>query len=100
MAHAVRAVLLAMATVTSRVGLRSMSDRTQAPVRVAGLARRFRHVNVWGGCYGTDGQHIDQMSRQVAAVVRRSNQVRRRRADTYLRIEAASAEDWCGRGTI
>ena len=33
-AHAVRAVLLAIATVTSRCGLRSSRDRTQAAVRV------------------------------------------------------------------
>lgn len=35
---------------------------------MAGLARRFRHVNVWGGCCGTDGRHVGQITRQVAAV--------------------------------
>ena len=40
MAQAVRAVLLAMATVTSRVGLRPRSDRTQAPVRVSVVSAR------------------------------------------------------------
>ena len=45
MAHAVRAVLLAMATVTSGVGLHSRSDRTQAPVPVSVLgARRVTEV--------------------------------------------------------
>ena len=45
MAQAVRAVLLAMATVTSRVGLRPMSDLTQAPVRVSVVsARRVTEV--------------------------------------------------------
>lgn len=33
-AHAIRAVLLAIATVTTLAGLRSISDRTQAPVFV------------------------------------------------------------------
>lgn len=36
--------------------------------QMAGLARRFRHVNVWGGCCGTDGRHVGQITRQVAAV--------------------------------
>ena len=44
-AHAVRAVLLAMATVTTRAGLRSNSDLTQAPVRVSVVgARRVTEV--------------------------------------------------------
>ena len=41
MAQAVRAGLLAMATVTSRVGLRPMSDLTQAPVRVSVVSARL-----------------------------------------------------------
>jgi len=36
--------------------------------QMAGLARRFGHVNVWGGCCGTDGRHIGQITRKVAAV--------------------------------
>lgn len=36
--------------------------------QMAGLARRFPHVNVWGGCCGTDGRHIGQITRQVAEV--------------------------------
>jgi S-methylmethionine-dependent homocysteine/selenocysteine methylase len=38
--------------------------------QMAGLARRFAHVNVWGGCCGTDGRHIGQISRQVSEVRR------------------------------
>ena len=34
--------------------------------QMAGLARRFPHVSVWGGCCGTDGRHIGQITRQVA----------------------------------
>jgi S-methylmethionine-dependent homocysteine/selenocysteine methylase len=33
--------------------------------QMAGLARRFPHINVWGGCCGTDGRHIGQIARQV-----------------------------------
>lgn len=36
--------------------------------QMAGLARRFGHVNVWGGCCGTDGRHVGQITRKVAAV--------------------------------
>jgi len=44
-AQAIRALLLAMATVTTRAGLRSSSDRTQAPVAdVLELARRMTEV--------------------------------------------------------
>ena len=33
--------------------------------QLACLARRFPHVNVWGGCCGTDSRHIGQITRQV-----------------------------------
>ena len=36
--------------------------------QMADLARRFPHVNVWGGCCGTDGRHIGQITRQVSTV--------------------------------
>lgn len=38
--------------------------------QMAGLARRFPQVNVWGGCCGTDGRHIGQIARQVGGVRR------------------------------
>ncbi|MXQ06683.1 homocysteine S-methyltransferase family protein [Alphaproteobacteria bacterium GH1-50] len=34
--------------------------------QMAELARRFPHINVWGGCCGTDGRHIGEITRQVA----------------------------------
>lgn len=43
--------------------------------QMAGLARRFAQVNVWGGCCGTDGRHIGQIARQVGGV---------RRAETVI----------------
>ncbi|MFT3987754.1 homocysteine S-methyltransferase family protein [Aestuariivirga sp.] len=36
--------------------------------QMAELAQRFPHVNVWGGCCGTDGRHIGQITRQVGEV--------------------------------
>lgn len=45
-------------------------DPEDLGLRMAGLARRFPHVNVWGGCCGTDGRHIGQITRQVAGVRR------------------------------
>jgi len=33
--------------------------------QMAALARRYPHVNVWGGCCGTDARHIGQIARQV-----------------------------------
>ena len=36
--------------------------------QMAELARRFPHIHVWGGCCGTDGRHIGEITRQVAAV--------------------------------
>jgi methionine synthase I (cobalamin-dependent) len=38
--------------------------------QMADLAQRFPHINVWGGCCGTDGRHIGQIARQVGAVRR------------------------------
>ena len=38
--------------------------------QMADLARRFPHINVWGGCCGTDGRHIGQITRQVGEVRR------------------------------
>jgi methionine synthase I (cobalamin-dependent) len=33
---------------------------------MATLARRFPHINVWGGCCGTDSRHIGQITRQIS----------------------------------
>ncbi|MEP7314655.1 MAG: homocysteine S-methyltransferase family protein [Pseudomonadota bacterium] len=43
-------------------------DPEELGAQMAGLARRFPHVNVWGGCCGTDGRHIAQIARQVSEV--------------------------------
>jgi homocysteine S-methyltransferase len=40
-------------------------DPEELGAQMAGLAARFSHVNVWGGCCGTDSRHIGQITRQV-----------------------------------
>lgn len=43
-------------------------DPVELGGQMAELARRFPHVNVWGGCCGTDGRHIGEITRQVGEV--------------------------------
>jgi len=43
-------------------------DPEELGAQMAGLAKRFPHINVWGGCCGTDGRHIGEITRQVGAV--------------------------------
>jgi S-methylmethionine-dependent homocysteine/selenocysteine methylase len=43
-------------------------DPEELGTQMARLAQRFPHVNVWGGCCGTDGRHIGQIARQVRAI--------------------------------
>lgn len=38
--------------------------------QMANLAARFSHINVWGGCCGTDSRHIGQITRQVGKLRR------------------------------
>lgn len=45
-------------------------DPNELGAQMASLARRFPHINVWGGCCGTDSRHIGQITRQVADVRR------------------------------
>lgn len=45
-------------------------DPEELGAQMASLARRFPHVNVWGGCCGTDSRHISQITRQVGQVRR------------------------------
>lgn len=43
-------------------------DPVELGGQMADLATRFPHINVWGGCCGTDARHIGQIARQVGAV--------------------------------
>ncbi len=45
-------------------------DPNELGAQMAGLAKRFPRVSVWGGCCGTDGRHIDQITRQVSQIRR------------------------------
>lgn len=36
--------------------------------QMASPSRRFAHVNVWGGCCGTESRHIGEIARQVGVV--------------------------------
>jgi homocysteine S-methyltransferase len=45
-------------------------DPAELGAQMADLARRFPHISVWGGCCGTDGRHIGQITRQVGEVRR------------------------------
>jgi homocysteine S-methyltransferase len=35
------------------------------------LARRYRHMDVWGGCCGTCDVHLDEIARNLVAARRR-----------------------------
>ena len=35
---------------------------------MGGLARRYPHIDVWGGCCGTWDTHLDEIARNVKAV--------------------------------
>jgi homocysteine S-methyltransferase len=43
-------------------------DPAELGGQMAELAKWFPHVNVWGGCCGTDGRHIGEITRQVGKV--------------------------------
>lgn len=43
-------------------------DPEELGSQMADLAQRFPHINVWGGCCGTDGRHIAEIARQVSEV--------------------------------
>lgn len=45
-------------------------DPEELGAQMASLAQRFPHINVWGGCCGTDGRHIGEIARQVGEVRR------------------------------
>jgi homocysteine S-methyltransferase len=38
--------------------------------QMADLAKRFPHINVWGGCCGTDGRHIGHITKKVGEIRR------------------------------
>ena len=43
-------------------------DPDELSDQMADLARRFPHINVWGGCCGTDGRHIGKIAQKVGLI--------------------------------
>lgn len=58
------AVALELLTLCS-LGHLEDGDPDELANQMAGLARRFPKVNVWGGCCGTDARHIGKITRKV-----------------------------------
>ena len=53
-----------------KIGHLEDGDPAELGAQMGALAQRFPHVNVWGGCCGTDGRHIDQITRRVREIRR------------------------------
>jgi S-methylmethionine-dependent homocysteine/selenocysteine methylase len=62
---------VAMETLTlCSLGHLEDGDPKELGGQMADLAKRYPHVNVWGGCCGTDGRHIGEITKQVSEVRR------------------------------
>ncbi len=61
------AVALELLTLCS-LGHLEDGDPDELGEDLAALARRYPHINVWGGCCGTDARHIGQVTRKVRQV--------------------------------
>ncbi len=61
------AVALELLTLCS-LGHLEDGDPEELGDQMATLARRYPHVNVWGGCCGTDSRHIGHITRKVGKV--------------------------------
>jgi len=51
-----------------QLGHLEAGDPVELGGQMADMARRFPHINVWGGCCGTDYVHIDEIAKAVLAV--------------------------------
>ncbi len=51
--------------VLCQLGHLEEGDPVELGQQMADMAARFPHINVWGGCCGTDSAHIDQIARAV-----------------------------------
>jgi S-methylmethionine-dependent homocysteine/selenocysteine methylase len=62
---------VAMETVDlCKLGHLEDGDPVELGAQMSTLARRFPHINVWGGCCGTDSRHIGEITRRVGEVRR------------------------------
>lgn len=50
-----------------RIGHLEEGDPRELGLLLAALARRFPHIDVWGGCCGTWDTHLDEIAREVRA---------------------------------
>lgn len=50
-----------------KIGHLEEGDPVDLGDRMGALARRYPHVDIWGGCCGTWEKHLDQMARSVRA---------------------------------
>ena len=51
-----------------RLGHLEEGDPRELGLMLADLARRFPHIDIWGGCCGTWDTHLDEIAREVRAV--------------------------------
>jgi len=57
--------------VLCQLGHLEEGDPDELGQQMADMARRFPQINVWGGCCGTDYEHIDKIATAVLAVNQR-----------------------------
>ena len=50
-----------------RIGHLEEGDPHELGLLLAGIARRFPHIDVWGGCCGTWDTHLSEIAREVRA---------------------------------
>jgi homocysteine S-methyltransferase len=48
-----------------QIGHLEDGDPAELGRQMGGLARRYRHIDIWGGCCGTWETHLDQIARNV-----------------------------------
>lgn len=50
-----------------RIGHLEEGDPRELGLLLATLARRFPHIDIWGGCCGTWDKHLGEIAREVRA---------------------------------
>ncbi|RMH34743.1 MAG: homocysteine S-methyltransferase family protein [Nitrospirae bacterium] len=53
-----------------QIGHLEDGDPVELGAQMGELARRFPHIDIWGGCCGTWERHLDEIARNVSAVRR------------------------------
>ena len=55
-----------------KLGHLEEGDPVELGQRMGDLARRYPHIDIWGGCCGTWEKHLDQIARHIRAAHQRS----------------------------